>query len=467
MPWGWLEVVVIAQFLFPILTFLPFLMPIRTLLRVGAYSIPLVAWAAIVLKGRRAPGRPFPARPWMAFSAAWLGLMVFHPTTSNPVAGVAAWAMYVGIFCPAFWAPAEGTSPARIRRLLAILLVCNAASVLTGILQFYRPGQFIPPTITEEKFKYLDGLKYETADGQTVMRPPGLTDSPGGACAGGVYTAIIGLSWAILPIAWWKRLACMGLTAAGMAVIYFTQVRSALVLVVASQVLAGCLLAFRRDFGRLTQLGVVGGLVFAASLAWAARSGGEAVLSRFTSLLEGSTGEVYMKSRGGFLEETFSRFIWDYPLGAGLGRWGMISASFGTPTAANPPLWVEIQPTGFVFDGGIPLLVAYAAGVVMALASAARIAVRSRDPDLWGAGLVLGTIGLTTVINCLSYVPFHSTAGVLFWVGLGSLHGAAQRAEVAARARSPRRPPRPAPGPASRPVPTPPPQIQGYPHGRA
>ena len=55
--------------------------------------------------------------------------------------------------------------------------------------------------------------------------------------------------------------------------------------------------------------------------------------------------------------------LYEYPLGAGLGRWGMAAGYFGT--AGAPGLWAEIQITGWMIDGGVIMIVVYGGAIVM------------------------------------------------------------------------------------------------------
>ena len=75
-----------------------------------------------------------------------------------------------------------------------------------------------------------EDLMYEMAAGRKILRPCGLTDTPGAVSPAGATAALIGLCWALRPIAFWKRLASLGLAFVGVAVIYFTHVRSAMVM---------------------------------------------------------------------------------------------------------------------------------------------------------------------------------------------------------------------------------------------
>jgi hypothetical protein len=434
-------VVLLTQFVAPALLLVPGISAVRLVLRVATFAVALMAWAGAIASGRRVPGRRGASAGWAKFSAVWLGLAALNPSAASPLAAVAGLVLNLAILSPAFWVPATVRSAARLERLLAILFLCNAASAVVGILQYYYPGRFDPPEMRLTGKYGRDQYTYKTDDGREVMRPCGLSDSPGGAAPAGLYTCVVGIAFALRPIAAWKRMGCLGLAFIGMATIYTTHVRTALVLVLAGQVAMAWMLAMRRDFAKLTQLGVTGGLIFVAALGWAMRNGGSALVERFATLLEGSSGQVYYKNRGGFLDETMNVLIWQYPLGAGMGRWGMVYMYFG---GVGESLWAEIQPTAWVYDGGIPLLVGYSGAVGLAVLEAVRAATRARDRSLAYTAMIIAVVGATILVNCLSYIPFIGSIGMQFWVLLGALAGVAARQP--ARGRPPGRPaaPRPA-----------------------
>jgi hypothetical protein len=120
-----------------------------------------------------------------------------------------------------------------------------------------------------------------------------------------------------------------------------------------------------------------------------------------------------------------------WPLGGGLGRWGVVNNYFGNrnlPVDRGGPFWVEIQLGGWVIDGGIPLLVLYSIAILMALLSMLRIALRCRDPDLalW-AGAVLA-LGISVVAACFVGCPFIGPTGMQFWILVAMVHVAGERA---------------------------------------
>ena len=85
----------------------------------------------------------------------------------------------------------------------------------------------------------------------------------------------------------------------------------------------------------------------AASLiafAFAIAIGGDAVTGRLSTLIEDNPTKVYYSNRGFFIEHTFVDMLPQYPLGAGLGRYGMMRTYFGSwLDSGSKPIWVEVQ----------------------------------------------------------------------------------------------------------------------------
>ena len=83
--------------------------------------------------------------------------------------------------------------------------------------------------------------------------------------------------------------------------------------------------------GRVLQGGwiAVGGVaMIAASFMWAAAIGGKAIEDRFSSLIDTGLFDTFQQTRGLFLDYTIRELLFQYPLGAGLGRWGMMQVYF-------------------------------------------------------------------------------------------------------------------------------------------
>jgi len=444
--WGWLEWVILAQTAIPALMFVPGLSAIRTLTRVGAYGLALAAWVAIGLLGRRRDPGAFPARPWLLFSAGYLTLSILNPYTNSPLAGLAHVVLNLSIMAPAFWAGRSMASPRQLSRILAILFLCNAASALVGVGQIYRPEIFKPPKYSDvaEKGPYgLQASSFTDMGGNLVVRPSGLTDSPGAAAGAGQIAAIAGLCWSLAPIARWKRLLSFGLAMGGLGAIYFTQVRSMLVMTAIALVVLVVILALRGEFRRAALLGGGGAAALVLAFTWAVATMGTAVSARFESLFVSNAAKVYQDNRGYFLWDTFARVLPDYPLGAGLGRWGMMYNYFGDPSAPleRGSLYSEIQFTAWIYDGGVPLMVAYLGATLVALGDSLRIALRSKDRDLAYWAGVITALNLGTLSLIFNSMPFVAPLGIQFWLLAGALHAADRLAR--AEAPGPRRPPKP------------------------
>jgi len=434
--WGWLEWAVVAQTAMPALMFVPGLGGVRTLTRVAAFGIALAAWGASIWGGRRSPGRAFPPAIWLAGCGAWLGLMVVHPNTNSLLSGGAAAMLNLAILSPAFWGGPALRSPKQLGRLMTILLACNAASTAVGIGQYYQPERFRPPSIPLLSIKegVEEQLSFTTADGRRVLRLCGLTDTPGAAGSAGSIACLVGLCWALRPIPWWRRGVCLGLSLAGAAVVYLGQARLPLVtLAIGLMGLVG-LLAYRGDRRRAGLLAVAATSVLGLGLLWVFRSAGEGAVERFRTFLDERPGELIYANRGHFLEDLLQRKIWEYPLGAGLGRWGMVYLYFGDRAAgaARGELYAEVQWTAWVLDGGIPLMVGYGVAVVLALANAARVARTCPDEAVgyWAAAVC--ALGLNVLAATFGSMPFIGPDGVQFWALMAAVHAADQRARLEA-----------------------------------
>jgi hypothetical protein len=164
---------------------------------------------------------------------------------------------------------------------------------------------------------------------------------------------------------------------------------------------------------------LVGGLTFATVL------GGQSVADRFSTLFAEDPRTLYYSSRGISVQYAFTNLISEYPMGAGLARWGMMRYYFGDPAKLDSTeLFAEVQPNAWILDGGIFLLLFYG----IALATTAIYDLRlvqslaSRDDRLWAAAVVAANFG--TLVLVFSFVPFGTAAGMQFWFLEGALHGA-------------------------------------------
>jgi hypothetical protein len=435
-PWGWLEWAVLAQTLFPAMLFVPGMTKVRVLTRVGAFSIALLAMAATFLAGHSRPGmRSFPAFPWIAGCAIWYVAAVLHPTTNSLLSGLACMGLNLAVMSPVFWAASSVRSPRQIERLMTMLLLCNAASSLVGIGQVFRPERFNPPEVADYGKINKEDLKVVNEDGTEIYRPPGLSDTPAMAAKSGLIAGVVGIGWALMPIAWWKRLISLGLGFAGVIVIYFSQTRLMLMVQTLGLIAMFVVLLLRRDFRKAAVMGAAGTLIFFGAIAYVTRVGGEGVLKRFQEISDNGVVTATQNNRGMFIEYALTYLLPEYPVGAGLGRWGMTYEYFGDHNAGpeRRQLWPEIQIGGWVCDGGAPLLFAYGTAIVLALLDSVRIALRSKDERLASWATVVVGLDLAIAVCAFGDPTFVTPLGVLFWVLGASLHAAdcRSRAELA------------------------------------
>lgn len=443
LPWTWLEWAVLAQTLLPALMFIPGLVAVRSFTKIGSYAVMLLAWWLVAAKPRSASqaeaGRSFAPRPWLAAALAWMALSILHPTTNSIVGGIAAVIMALSISSPAFWSGDALIAPRQITRLMLVIFWCNAAGSALGLLQVAAPDTFNPPVIPalEMGENNRDIYTYKTEDGREVIRPCGLTDIPGAAGQAGSLTAMLGLCLALRPGAWWKRAGYLGLSLIGGAVIYATQVRTSLVVqAICVAALVG-ILAWQGEWRKAGLIFGGGILVAGLGLFWAAGSIGNVVVQRFATLIESDPGDLYyaQSARGLMLQQAFDTLIWDYPLGAGLSRWGQIHDQFGDKQAGpdTDMIWAEIQINAWILDGGIPLLLLMSTAIGLAMRDTLRAA-GSKDRDVASWAAVVLALNLSVVALCFSFTPFSAPGGVQFWMLAAVVHAAARQVRPKATA---------------------------------
>ncbi len=360
-----------------------------------------------------------PGRARVHHMARWLALLViailtlsaFNPSGSTLLSVIAHWCFYLAVLAPIFWvARLEIGEETLVRLLLVYWLYCSVSS-LFGVLQASFPGQFQPTISALIRPDKVMAIKL--ASGEWVPRPMGLTDIPGGAASSGLYAALLGLGITIARPFRYASFAGLLSMVAGMVCIYLCQIRAMVVmLAICTTVLLG-MFAISGRLSRLAFALTIGAGIALVGFYFAFALGGEMVTSRLATLVEMDPGAVYAKNRGQFLTHSLTEILPEYPLGAGLGRWGMMNQYFGLP---EDSIWTEIQWTGWIVDGGIFMAVAYPAAVIAMIATVVRISLRSvgNDFGLWTSVVVaygVGTLALT-----FSYPIFLSTGGIEFWL---------------------------------------------------
>ena len=430
-PSNFAEWFAISQTLLPALLLVPGSQAYRFPLRVGAYAISLVAFVLWWFdKGGKQQGQ-HPAEKFLLMALLVVGLSIAHPNTNSLLAGLAQTMLYFAIFCPLFWARGYVTTRRQMVRVLVVLLMCNGVNAIVGVLQVYDPNRWMP---TLNEF-YAGGtaatnamrgaVTYMGPNGEAIVRPPGLFDTPGAVCGAGTIAALLGLIFFLEPLAWWKRLIALAMSGAGIAAIYLSHVRVSFVITLGMMSAYAGMLALQNQKARVTKfVGLAAGIVV-VSFVFAVALGGSEVSDRFASLFAEDPRSLYYASRGQAVEYGFTNLLADYPLGAGLGRWGMMRFYFGNPASLDSiELFAEVQPNAWILDGGVFLLALYLLALVATVAYDLKFIQTLRDPEdrLWAAAVIAANFGTLPLV--FSFVPFGTAVGLQFWFLEGCLHGA-------------------------------------------
>jgi hypothetical protein len=245
----------------------------------------------------------------------------------------------------------------------------------------------------------------------------GLSDQPGAAAMSAFYSVLFGLGLFLTFRDVALRVAAVASMAIGWTCLYLCQVRS-LMLFAALAMITVCVLLARRGKGlQVAQLSAILACVLAGALLWATSLAQGAVMDRLLSLTERSASETYYSNRGIFLEGTINDLLPKYPFGAGLGNWGMVNLYFGDHSSVDKePIYVEIQWTAWLLDGGVPLIMAYSASILIALMAAAKVAASSGGKSLWLWGTIVCAYDVAAIATTFNYPIFISQNGMEFWL---------------------------------------------------
>ena len=415
--WSVLEWFLVAEFGFQLALLWPQLNHgvLRVLWRVGIFALSLGLLALLRGKTRRTPANV--AAIWVL---ALLGVELFHPLGNTWLAEIAEAGMYLAILAPLFWMTRLRFDERRFRRVIGILWAYASVSAAVGLLQVYFPGRFEPAIspMVASMGQDIAGLRIVLANGQTIYRPMGLTDIPGGAATAGMWAALFGLGFLLTakPGRWRpvRRAIFLASMGAGVLAIYLSQDRALLVvLVVWFAALLGLLL-WRRRWREFSVLAVLALLLGAGAVRVALRMGGAGLMQRVYALGGMRAENVYARERGHFLAQTFHTLIPEFPLGAGLGRWGMMNTYFGdNRSRSNGMIYVEIQWQGWVLDGGVPMLAAYLLLLGLTMLSLWRLARRRGPLWMWAALCLAYDVGMLALT--FDYTPFTGEPGLEFW----------------------------------------------------
>ncbi len=405
----------------------------RSLIRIAAFGASLLLLA--LLPGR---GTAHPSTTAAQWACVILGVSIFRSLGFGLRAAVAQFAMYVAVLAPLFWVKRLHVDTQLFRRVLLILWLFHSASAVIGVLQVYFPDQFqtqLSSVYTSGDTSVLAGLQIETASGERIFRPMGLTDMPGGAATAGFYAVLLGTGFLLSARRPWMRLLCAGSMLAGFTCIYLCETRYVLVMLALCLVGFCGLLWWRGERAKFATMAVLLGVLTVAGFTWAFALTGGGFVKRLGTLVNNDATDVYYSSRGIFLEHTINDLLPEYPLGAGPGRWGMINYYFGDHTPGEEivdretaPIWVEIQWTGWLLDGGAPLILAYFAAIAIALWTAWKIATARHIGILWIWGAVLMAYDVGALAATFDYPYFHGQNGLEFWLLNAALFAAWRKA---------------------------------------
>lgn len=431
-----LEYFVVLEMICQVALISPAFAPFRVGFRVAVFGVSLVL--LFVLPGR---GKLHPAAKAAFFVMVILGLSMLNPGINSATAAAAQFALYLAILGPLFWVSRLRIDLAEMRRVIFLQWVFQFVSSIVGVLQVYFPARFqfaISSVVQSSGAGYLAMEQFHNAYGQTVYRPMGLTDTPGAAAAAGFFTVLFAAAFFLLERR--KAMQCLygGAMLLGMAAIYLSQVRVMLVMEVVCMLTFLTLMSWRAArlasplFGRRIgskRLAFLTGLLALAAVggfSWAVAAGGTAVTDRVSSLTAENPTETYQKNRGLFLSNTIEEVLPEYPLGAGPGRWGMMFYYFGDPANTNSPsLWSEIQWTGWLYDGGVPLVLAYTLALVLAFWIAYQIALDRRSTELGTFAALVFAYGVGVLASTFDGNYFIGGGGLDFWMLNAMLFNAA------------------------------------------
>ncbi len=421
----WICGYLIFVFACQLLLLVPGLSPVRVILRTAAFGASMALIA--ILPWQRDRLHPAMWAGWAIVGIVAMGM--FHPTTNTLLSGLAEWMMYVAILAPLLWVSGVRIDEKGFSRIVLVLWTFHVVSATFGVLQVYFPGKLEPSLSSVIKAQgdwYVEDLKITLANGMRTFRPMGLSDTPGGAAGSGFYTVLLGSALLVWGKKWWMKPMFAGSLLVGMFCLYLSQVRSLLVMTGICVIVFMTLMALRGQIMKVMGLAIAVTAVVLLSFSWAVAVGGNSASKRLLQLVANDPGQVYYKNRGHFLEDTITKLVPAYPLGAGLGRWGMMNYYFGDGNT-NPNtamIWAEIMWTGWVLDGGVPLVLAYVIAIGVAFWFAFKIALDRNHPELgvWGSLVFAYNAGALAVT--FNSPLFLSQGGLEFWLLNAAVFGA-------------------------------------------
>ena len=339
-PWGLPEWCAIAQVAGPAILYLPGTQAFRIPLRISVFGLSILG--LILCVGGRRVAWLHPAWKALVFAAAYMTLMIFHPTTNTTLAGLASVGMHLAVVAPIFWVPDYFLGDfKRLARLLTILWVLNGASTMVGIMQVRDPDRWMPAEFSTAVTSMKHGMaivQYRGSDNRKIIRPPGLGDSPGAACGAGLFVASVGIAYLGLPVSNWRRIIALVMGSAGISVIFLTHVRSALLVLIGSAVVFTAVMAVQKRLTTVLILLASMGACGFGSFLYATSVGGQETVNRFATLTENDPTTVLERSgRLIMVTHAFETLILEYPFGPAWAAGVCCETTSGTRVISSHP----------------------------------------------------------------------------------------------------------------------------------
>ena len=101
----------------------------------------------------------------------------------------------------------------------------------------------------------------------------------------------------------------------------------------------------------------------------------------------------------------------------------------------SPQIWVEIQFTGWLLDGGIPLMVAYLGAVLITAGFNLRVALSNRPGRIPYWAMLLFALNIASIAIMFNYPLFIGQTGLEFWFLNAGFFVAVVTSDRKARAR--------------------------------
>ena len=136
-PWGWLELFVLAQVLWGVLLFVPGSQGYRFYIRAFPFVSSLVALAACMRSAGADNGAP--GARWILASLALMVASLAHPATWL-MSGMAQVIFQLSIAAPVFWTARNWLTAERLERVLLLVFCANFLGAAVGLLAGVLPA---------------------------------------------------------------------------------------------------------------------------------------------------------------------------------------------------------------------------------------------------------------------------------------------------------------------------------------